>query len=203
VVGPTRRAALALALALRPAVDVLVLDGPLQLAPARSSLSVLALDAAAPWGSGALPPAGDLRAPREALLSAADVVVAVEATPRAASLDGETVALGSLLRAGPLGLFTALARPERLERALASAGIVPAAVVRAADHGPVTRAQARRLGEAPVALWLATDKCALHLDALRLGLRLRVARLDGGLALPPALLEALARAWDTPPHRLP
>ena len=36
-------------------------------------------------------------------------------------------------------------------------------IVRAADHGPMTAALARRVARANVDRWVATDKCALHL----------------------------------------
>ena len=119
VVGPSRQAAIDHAAALAPRVDAVVIDGPLQLAPERASLSILALDAEAPWGAGALPPAGDLRAPRDALLGLADHVVFVDATPRGAVVDGERVELADLgAYASPaspararIGIFTALARP--------------------------------------------------------------------------------------------
>lgn len=204
VVGPSRQAAVDHAVSLGPAVDALVIDGPLQLAPVRSSLALLALDAKSPWGSDALPPAGDLRAPRKALLAAADQVVEVDATPAGAWLDGRSVPLADLAasRSGlRLGLFTALARPDRLERALFAAGVAPEVVVRAPDHGPVTPSVARRLDRAGVDLWLATGKCALHLEALHeAGAELRVAILDGQLALPPRILLALRAAWEPPPH---
>src|SRR5262249_21767504 len=68
LVGPARADAIALAGSL---ADVLVLDGVAQTAPAPAALALLALDATAPWGRpAAVPPAGDLRAPRAALLAA-------------------------------------------------------------------------------------------------------------------------------------
>jgi tetraacyldisaccharide 4'-kinase len=198
VVGPTRQAAMDLTVSLRPGVDVVVLDGPLQLTPVKASLALLAVDAHAPWGAEALPPAGDLRAPREALLAAADRVVEVDATPAAVRLaDGRTVeleALASAIGGLRLGLFTALGRPARLERALIAAGLGPEILVRAPDHGPLTSAMARTMAEARVDLWLATAKCALHLEALRPGLH--VAILDGRVDLPPSLTRALLRAME-------
>jgi tetraacyldisaccharide-1-P 4'-kinase len=199
VVGPTRQAAIDHAAALEPRLDAIVLDGPLQLAPARASLAVLALDADAPWGAGNVPPAGDLRAPRRALLAHADHMVFVDAMPRAAVLDGRSLDLASLrssFAGSDIGLFTALARPDRLERALARAGIVPAEVVRAADHGPVTAGIRRRLVDCGVGLWLATAKCATHLE--RIGLGAPLAILDGSLVLPAVLLRALDGAFLTP-----
>jgi tetraacyldisaccharide 4'-kinase len=198
VVGPTRQAAMDLAMSLRAGVDAVVLDGPLQLTPVKASLAVLAVDAHAPWGARALPPAGDLRAPREALLAAADYVVEVDATPAAAHLaSGRTLELAAFAasRAGlRLGLFTALGRPARLERALVAVGLCPAVVIRAPDHGPLTAALARTMAQAPVDLWLATEKCALHLEPLRPSLP--VAILDGRVDLPPSLTRALLRASE-------
>lgn len=188
VVAPRRQQAIDLAASL---ARVIVIDGPLQLAPVAASLALLAVDAHAPWGSGALPPAGDLRAAREALLAHADVVVRVDATPRAVILDHATVALGELAAATAgrrLGLFTAIARPQRLENALRAAGVDVPIVVHAPDHGPVRPSSVTRafradpslaglLRTAPVDLWLATGKCALHLAPL-VGDR-SIALLDG------------------------
>ncbi|MFO0676631.1 MAG: tetraacyldisaccharide 4'-kinase [Polyangiaceae bacterium] len=74
VVGPNRQDAVDAAARLG---DVLVVDGPLQLAPRPADLALLVVDAEAPWGSGACPPRGDLRAPSDRLLAEADVVVRV------------------------------------------------------------------------------------------------------------------------------
>lgn len=193
VVGPTRQAAIDHAAALEPRVEAIVLDGPLQLAPARASLSILALDADAPWGAGALPPAGDLRAPRDALLAHADHVVSVDAVPCGAWVDGVWVDLATLRSSLPasarVGVFTALARPERLVRGLAQAGLIASTTVRTADHGPVTPAARRRLVDSAVDLWLATTKCATHLEGLPLGAPLAI--LDGSLVLPAVLTLAL------------
>lgn len=188
VVARTRQAAVDFAASLGGVsrVDVIVIDGPLQLAPLRASLALLAVDAHAPWGADALPPAGDLRAPRAALLAHADLVVPVDATPRAAILDGVRLELASLAgvpAAGRrIGLFTALARPARLEHALRRAGLDLPIVVGAPDHGPLTPALVRRLRAAEVDLWLATDKCALHLAPV-VGER-AIAFLDGTCELP-------------------
>jgi tetraacyldisaccharide 4'-kinase len=193
VVAPVRQAAVDFAASLAPRVDVIVVDGPLQFAPVRASLALLAVDAHAPWGAGALPPAGDLRAPRAALLAQADLVVPVDAMPRAAIVDGTRVDLSSLVApaGGPrLGLFTAIARPARLEHALQRAGLDLPVIVRVPDHGPVTAALARRLRAAEVDLWLATDKCRLHLAKVVSGRS--IAQLDGACALPPEAGAALA-----------
>jgi tetraacyldisaccharide 4'-kinase len=195
VVGPTRQAAVDLAVSLSPGIDALVLDGPLQLAPVKATLALLAVDATAPWGAGHVLPAGDLRAPREALLAAADSVVEVDATPSGAFLHGRAFALtdlAALLAPRRIGLFTAIARPERLARALATAGIQPSIVVRASDHGPLTPRLRRQLLEGGADLWLATAKCALHLEGLD---DLHVAVLDGRTMLPTSTVLALHSAW--------
>jgi len=75
VVGPSRQAAVDFA-ASRGA-SVVVIDGPVQLAPERAHLALLAVHAGEPWGSRACPPRGNLRAPRAALVAAVDAVVAV------------------------------------------------------------------------------------------------------------------------------
>jgi tetraacyldisaccharide 4'-kinase len=207
VVAASRQAAVDLAVRLVPRVDVVVLDGPLQLSPSRSSLSILALDARAPWGAGAAPPAGDLRAPREVLLAHADEVVHVDATPRAVWLGSPARALdlpafASSFAGARLGLFAALARPARLLDALAAAGLAPHEVVRAADHGPLSASLARRLSasDSRVDLWLATSKCAVHLDPARLGERLAI--LDGALVLPPRVTARLRSLVDAAAARV-
>jgi tetraacyldisaccharide-1-P 4'-kinase len=193
VVGPTRQTAIDfVAETPPPRVDVVVIDGPLQLAPARASLSVLALDSDAPWGAGDVPPAGDLRAPRHALLANADHVVLVDALPLGATLGGRSLDLASLrasLAGSRLGLFTAIGRHQRLERALARGGIVPAEAVHAGDHGPLTASLRRRLVDSRVDLWVATAKCATHLEGLELAAPLAI--LDGSVVLPLVLRRAL------------
>jgi tetraacyldisaccharide-1-P 4'-kinase len=195
VVGPTRQAAIDHAARLDPRVDVIVLDGPLQLAPSRSSLSVLAVDAEAPWGAGAVPPAGDLRAPPDALLAHADHVQRVDAMPCSAMLDGVWVDLASLRSSLPararIAMFTALGRPERLARGLARAGLVASMTVRIPDHGPLSPSARRRLVDSPVDMWLATAKCATHLEGVPLGAPLAI--LDGSLVLSADLRAALAQ----------
>ncbi len=178
VVGPTRQSAVELAAGL---ADTLVLDGPLQLAPRRAALSLLAVDPHAPWGSGACPPRGDLRAPSPDLLAACDAVVVVGGStdaggpPDATAFDGKPVFRASARVGGvrvngevlPLdrlagrrvGLLTALAHPERVLAALAAHGVRPAVHLRGPDHGPLPRPPSSALD---VELWLATHKCSLH-----------------------------------------
>jgi tetraacyldisaccharide 4'-kinase len=165
VIGPSRQEAIDFA---ARHGDLLVLDGPLSVTH-RRSVSVLAVDADEPWGSGEVFPAGDLRAPPAELERRADFVVRVPST-----VDPEI--LKNLER--PLGLFTALARPERLIRQLR-----PDVVVSAPDHGPADpcRLVTMRRG---VTQWVATAKCATHLGPDRDAFPLRIlgdtytARLD-------------------------
>jgi tetraacyldisaccharide 4'-kinase len=153
--------------------DVVVLDGPLQLAPRRAALSLLAVDAAAPWGSGACPPLGDLRASEEALLAASDHVVVVGGRSAGARLGGELIPMAAL-RSVRVGLVTGVARPSRVEAFLVARGVTPRAVVTVADHAPLPR----RLAPAEVDVWLTTPK-----DAAR-GAPADVAVLDYHLDLP-------------------
>ncbi len=190
VVGPTRQAAVDAALRLRPRPDVLVLDGPLAVQGKGSArtLSLLAVDAEQPWGCGRVVPAGDLRAPEEALRATAQHLVAVSAVPTGVRWSsGERSSLG-VLRARRVGLFTALARPERLVRALAQAGVVCSDVVSVRDHGPLGGARGR-FCSTKVEAWMASEKCALHLEGARLSAPLAV--LEQQLPLPDAISRAL------------
>ena len=191
VIGPTRQAAIDHAARLSPAPDVLVLDGPIGVRgrSGARALSLLAVDANRPWGSGRLPPAGDLRAPREALLARADHVVPVEPTPARVRWDSGEVMPISSLRGRSLGLFTAIARPDRLVRALLASGIRPREIVSVADHGPASWARSR-LAQGQVDAWIATEKCGLHLagEVLRVPLGI----LESDLRLPESVLDALA-----------
>ncbi|AKU98570.1 Tetraacyldisaccharide 4'-kinase [Labilithrix luteola] len=191
IVAPSRDAALARAATSTPALDAVVLDGPLQLRPEPASLALLAVDAAAPWGSGEVFPAGDLRAPQHVLRSVADEVVEVNASPRAFIVANEEVGAESLCGAR-IGLFTALARPDRLVRALALLGLSPAVVVACPDHGPLTAEAIRRLqaAEPSVDTWVATEKCAVHLDGVKLERPLAV--LEASVSLPEQLLARIS-----------
>jgi tetraacyldisaccharide 4'-kinase len=207
-VASDRQAALDRAAAV---ADVVVLDGPLQTKPRRAALSLLALDAASPWGSGALPPRGDLRAPREALLAACDRAILIgddpdasaRVTSRGARLGGAPLAWIDLFRLR-VGLFTALARPARLLAFLAQRGVVPARVERAPDHARLRdlrldapRGNAPGAARADVDLWLASPKCALVLEAARIP----HAVLDHALVLGAPLLAALHEVAPAAPGR--
>lgn len=189
VVAPSRQDAVDFAMRARP--DVIVIDGPLQTRPVRASLGVLAVDARAPWGSGAIFPLGDLRARPADLLACADVMVEVDATPDAFLIDGERL-LPDKLSGLTLGLFTAIARPDRLASALAALGLRVAVEVAVRDHGPLDDAARKALGSPGrrVDAWIATPKCATHLEGTRLSAPLLVvsSRVD--------LPEALPSTWE-------
>lgn len=211
VVGPTRQAAITYAARLEPRPDVLVLDGPLAVRGRREgSLSLLAVDANRPWGSGRLPPAGDLRATREVLLAHADHVVAVDATPTsvdwkdgagpAGAWGGGTSLPVAALRTARVGLFTAIARPDRLVRALAAVGVRPDAIVSVSDHRSPGASELARMRGARVDAWIATPKCALHLEGASLGVPLGI--LDADVPLPPPTLRALTRLQSSSSGRV-
>lgn len=196
--------------------DVIVADALLQTAPERLSLSILSLDAARPWGAGAYPPHGDLRAPPDRLLSCTDVValvqsgsaklvpellpvgVAVHALSShvlgARGASGELVSLRDLGRLR-VGVVLAIARPERVLEGLHAEGIAPDAVRLFADHSTPDRARAP---DPDVAVWLTTGKCATKLGPTYAGrpllaLEHRVSLSDG------LLREITSRLGNTTP----
>ena len=140
VVAPNRAEALAFAARV---VDVVVLDGVAQTAPVRASLALLAVDAFEPWGHArAMPPGGDLRAPKDALMAASDIVVSVGEGGTAAAKSrgvwlGQTLCTWSEVASLRVGLICALARPDRVVRSLGKKGVVPSAVLCGPDHGPL------------------------------------------------------------------
>jgi tetraacyldisaccharide 4'-kinase len=160
VVAPKRQAAVDFAIA--GGARTLVVDGVLQTTPRRADRAILAVDAHAPWGSGSLFPAGDLRAPRATLLAACDDIVRIDdACIRSAGVRVGTDEMPwSALAGMRLGLATAVARPERVLRFVRARGVEPAVVVHGADHAPLRLPHTFR---ANVDLWLATEKCALHM----------------------------------------
>lgn len=203
VVGRSRQHAIDFVGALAPRPSVVVIDGPLQLAPRRATLAILAVDRDAPWGSGAVVPAGDLRATPEALLALVDHRVDVAADLMAVHFEGERLDIerfSAVVRDRRLGvgLFTAVARPARLERALAAAGVRSRVVVRLPDHGPLSEAARTALREADVDLWTATEKCATHLAAAEITQPTAILRDE--LRLEPALLSHM-RALTLPRTR--
>lgn len=180
VVAPSRGEATAFA---ARRAEVVVIDGALQISPARAFRSLLVVDAASPWGSGRCLPRGDLRAQPSDLLAACDLVVAIGDAPpmlsrpvvRARSileptalLDGAGVPLASL-RSSRVGFVASLGRPERVLAALAAHGIRPERVLRLRDHAlprawDVARA-ARLVREHRLSAWIATEKCATRLPS--------------------------------------
>ena len=153
VVGPTRQAALDLALTL---ADVAILDGVHQASP-RASLAWLAVDSRAPWGAGACPPRGDLRAPRAALEGAADLVVPVSGTSRGIHLAGELVGWDAVRRLR-VGLVTTIARPHRVEDLLAAHDVSPTLTRTFSDHSRPPHA-AVVAGAPALDVWVTTAKC--------------------------------------------
>lgn len=172
IVAPSRTEALAFAAS--RGVRVLIADGLLQARPARVAHAILVLDAMAPWGAGACPPAGDLRAPRDALLALVDHVVAIGR----GSVDVPAISLASTIvnavddrgHATPLadvarqrvGVALAVARPGRVLASLAAAGVAPAEVVLRGDHEAFPM---RLFDRARADVWLTTARCAVKLPA--------------------------------------
>jgi tetraacyldisaccharide 4'-kinase len=190
----------------------LVLDGMLQSRPHRLTRSVLTLDARAPWGSGRFPPLGDLRAPCDALLVAADLVglvrderdterIPFEAhgkrafeistyTDRVTDPGGRVIALTEIA-ATRLGLLVALARPQRIEACLERRGIRPVVTLALADHERPTGFDIDRALSAtpPVDAWVTTAKCATKLPRAIRGAP--VWALDYRIELPYSLISAV------------
>ncbi len=144
VSGKSRQASVDLA---NEWAEWIVIDGPLQLRPQRADWSVLAVDADAPWGSGACPPRGDLRATPEVLVAHADTVICIKtdgSPPRGDEASwqitgarmtktGEAMSLAEV-RARPAHLVTNIARPQRLVRCLRAHGIDVTHHVDLMDH---------------------------------------------------------------------
>lgn len=165
----------AIALAARAATIVLV-DSLLQTAPERLALSVLVVDGRAPWGAGACPPVGDLRARRERLLRATDVLLAegslgafedvaipcqrfaFQRQPVSVELPNGQLWPLSALADKRLGLLTTVARPERVREKLLAHGITVAEWRSGADHSPIKERQPHP-SPPPVDVWLSTRKC--------------------------------------------
>jgi tetraacyldisaccharide 4'-kinase len=183
-IGAPREIAIARA---AQAASIVIVDGLLQTRPRRLSLSLLALDAAAPWGSLRCPPAGDLRARRGRLLAASDAVLlatdpALEqpaaqdaqvqfygktAFRWSSELSGAWTHRGQLaslaqLRGLRLGLLLAVARPERIRSALAARGIGIHAIALRGDHAALKPPPGRGLDA-----WLTTAKCATKVGQIR------------------------------------
>jgi tetraacyldisaccharide 4'-kinase len=174
------------------------------------------------------PPRGDLLAPLRTLLTACDAVVTVgelraAAPPSIADREvwtARTVGDGARLRhddtysgAGALltwadlrglrvGLVSTLARPDRVVRDLEAHGVVPVCRIHGPDHGPLGSGLARACRRASqreaIDVWLATPKCAMHVDVgirglVECTLGAKVATLEHSLALSPSLCARLRR----------
>jgi tetraacyldisaccharide 4'-kinase len=165
-----------------------------------SSVRLLALDGPDPWGAGACPPAGDLRAPAAAIEASADLVVRVwdELDAPAAGPNDAFYALElpAGLGGASAGVVTAIARPGRFLGALRRRGVEPRLHVELDDHaGPgAARALASalaRLGARPDVL-LTTEKCKAWLPASIAGVPLLA--VPCALRPPPRLIDAIAGA---------
>lgn len=189
-------------------VPLVLVDGLLQARPDRLARSLLVLDASAPWGAGACPPAGDLRATRARLLAAADALAVIDpgVTSKNSILPVElpSFAVGSrlelrnhegavlplaTLRARSFGLALAIARPQRVLRRLAQHAITPVRQWILPDHSPFRLPPPAGAG---VELWLTTAKCSTKLPVQIGGAPVWV--LETRLDIPPAL-----RAWVLSP----
>jgi len=195
VVAPSRQRAVDFAVT--RGARLLVIDGPLQLSPRRADLSLLALDGERPWGGDACPPRGDRRAPKDALLAAADHVVWLGS--RALSSRGAIAGGGRFVSFAELaslrsGLAVTLARPERLLGWLARHGVHPRLTVRGADHRGFGRSQLAEMRCAnDIDVWLTTCKCAIHLESrARLPAGVRLWPLDFSIQLENETKSALA-----------
>lgn len=212
-VGRDRERALGLA---ADHAKLIVVDGLLQTAPERLALSLLVADGQRPWGAGACPPVGDLRARRDRLLRAADVLLVSGTSSELEQLampsrrwrferelcdvrmpDGRSFPARDL--AGKrLGLLTTLARPERLEAALAQLGVRLVERRSGADHGRLVQRLKSPAGPR-IDAWLATSKCATKLGQAFENIPVWV--LEERVELPGELLELLAeKGWISRPR---
>ena len=205
VVGPTRQSALDHAVSC--GAEVIVLDGVAQASPRRVDLALLALQIPHPWGAGACPPCGDLRAPRSALLAECDRTVVIGENPDCdvimksrGAWDGTRYVGYPELSGLRLGLVTSLARPGRVSAWLGRRGVVPEVVLSAGDHRAVCAQAMREVGRGLDA-WVATEKCATHLPG---SLGSPVFSLDyAALASPPFARDVVtALTSQTSGHRL-
>ncbi|HWL86751.1 MAG TPA: tetraacyldisaccharide 4'-kinase [Polyangiaceae bacterium] len=197
IVAPSRQGAVDFAVA--RGARILVLDGVAQIAPRRAGLALLALDGTSPWGNEACPPRGDLRAPVPALLAACDRTVmlsgdSVQSRGAVAERSGvhtqrKRVSYDELAHMR-VGLFTALARPDRVVASLKAYGVLPRARIHASDHGtPSGRELARSTAAHGLDCWVTTSKCAIHLPN---SLSVPVYVLEHHVVLEPSLRDGLA-----------
>src|SRR5262249_5851885 len=132
---------------------------------------------------------------------------------RAIAADGLETPLSDL-RGTSFGLLLAIARPDRIARALARRGLFPAARIELADHVVASAAELDRAAAKGqrVKVWLTTAKCAVKLPSAVAGSPVLV--LDHRLDLPKKLVDwALSKgplpepfcpsSLDLPMPRLP
>jgi len=201
-VGSNRESTLARAAA---GADVVIVDGLLQTRPRRLSLSILVVDAARPWGSGACPPRGDLRAAEERLVAAADCVISVRDAAAKATL-GAVLGAKSILHGARtpnafvpiadlpgyrVGLALAIGHPERVLNGLLSRGVTPVTTCFFADHERLLDHPDRSSGFFPeVDAWLTTPKCRTKMQGVFRGAP--VWTLEHEVVPPDALIERIS-----------
>ncbi len=175
------------------AASVLVVDGLLQTSPQRLALSVLALSAPNPWGSGKVLPRGDLRSTKPRLVAAADQVIVLSSERDCRVHDAPNASVAHTVlhvpATGRYGLFLCIARPERVERELSRLGHCVPVTLRGHDHGSAAwEARARALMTAhELEGFLVTDKCDAGLGSS--SLPRAIVRLE--LTLPASLTACL------------
>lgn len=165
VVGADRRAAAALALSRDRAIDVFVLDDGFSHVRVRRDVELLTFPAVDPFAGGLMLPGGRLREPLENVrLADAAVLTGLEAgdeppedfepTVRRHGFKGPVFT--STLRAEVVGgspprrplLVTGVARPERVARTAAAAGLECVDHLRFADHHGYSQRSLRAVGAA-------------------------------------------------------
>lgn len=158
------------------AAQIVLVDSLLQTAPERLALSMLVVDGERPWGAGACPPVGDLRARRDRLLRATDLLLvegslravedvalpprrwAFQRLPVSVELPDGQLAPLSALEGKRLGLLTTVARPARIREKLLAHGIRISEWRAGADHAAIKERPTP--GKRPeVDVWLSTAKC--------------------------------------------
>jgi tetraacyldisaccharide-1-P 4'-kinase len=166
---------------------IVVVDGRIRDLPASVARhGILALDAESPWGAGACPPTGDLRAPIEALCASASKIVIVRdelfldpTAPRDHVSKGlleprdiETLRAALAVPARLVGqavcVVTACARPDRFVRSIERRGVIVDRHIALPDHGgaPARALLADELVRVPRNLPLVlTEKCAFSLES--------------------------------------
>lgn len=183
--------------------DVLVVDGLLQTIPQPVALSVLALSAPRPWGSGLVLPRGDLRSTPARLVAACDLVVLLSSTPCSSMQHAPDAVVArttlTLPAPGRRGLFLSIARPERVLAELARQEHPVVVTLRGHDHGAAAwEADAWQLLRThELDDFLVTDKCDAALG--RSALPRTILALDVTL---PATLEAALDRVGAAAHML-